>query len=109
MREEYPTTKQLRRIAKQAFDKHNVIVDFSRTRAVHFASLPWDQWNEYRNTRVLRMVQYHLKISNIEAYVQSMRQVKSWLLLSNKTFRLAEGCTEPKYIGEKTIKIICTI
>ena len=113
MREEYPTTKQLRKIMKQACEKYNVRIIQSKTREATYSSLPYDQLLHYDYTarRKLRTIEYRLEFDSVEDYKQAVGQVKSWLTLSGKVWRSNDRYYSPFYKndGPISIKVICSI
>lgn len=113
MREEYPSTKQLRKIMKQACEKHNVRIIQSKTREVTYSTLPFDQtvYYDYNARRKLRTVEYRLEFDTADNYKEMIGQVKSWLALSGKTWRCSDRYYSPFYKnnGPIAIKIVCSI
>lgn len=109
MREEYPSTKQLRNIIKQACQKYNVTIKYSKTREANYSSVPFDQWTYYRSLRCLRTIEYRVEYNSVDDYKKAMQQIESWLLLSGKSFHMSNGYYFWKEIGKRTFKVVCTI
>ena len=113
MKEEYPTTKQLRRIMKQACEKHGVRITYTKTREANYHALPFEQWAyySYNTRRYLRTIEYRLEFDNTGDYTAAIEQMEAWLVLSGKKLRYGDRYYSPLNFrdGPKAMKIICTI
>lgn len=115
VKEEYPTTKQLRRIMKQACEKHSVRITYTKTREINYHALPFDQWSHYSYNarRFLRTIEYRLEFDHTDHYKDAMAQVEAWITLSGKKLRYGDRYYSPLNFRDgtrtKAMKIICTI
>lgn len=113
MKEEYPTTKQLRRIMKQACEKHGIRITYTKTRDINYHALPFDQWSHYTysDRSRLRTVEYRLEFDNTDHYKEAIAQVESWLTLAGKKLRHSDRHYSPFNFRDftRSMKFICTI